>query len=141
VARKPNKDDKSPRIREIEANARIRAKRIDAIGGFANKALKYGCIAFCVWSFSGAIRSLSGQRTLADMKLSMLGSFTIERTLCLGAAAGGIVYGHKQRRLRQQKTARLEGRIHELEQAIDPGRSSSRLTPEGKTNPKDEDDV
>jgi hypothetical protein len=141
VATKKPRDEKSLKVRELEALARIRAKRIDAIGAFANRLLKYGCIAFCAWVLAGALKSFAGVTTLADMKMSFLGSLTTERVAALGAAGGGIVYGQRERKLRQKKTAYLEGRIHKLEQVKDPGRSSSRLTSEGKTNPKDEDDA
>lgn len=123
----------------MEAKARVRARIIDTVGGFANKLLKYGCIAFCVWTVGDAVKSLSGRITLADMRFNFLGSVAVERTLCIGAAAGGIGYGYKQRKLRQKKVEHLQGRIHKLEQTIDPGRTSSHLTALGTTNPGDDE--
>jgi hypothetical protein len=105
----------------------------------SDKLLKYSCIAFCVWTAGDAVKSLSGRVTLTDMRFNFLGSVAIERTLCAGAAAGGIFYGYKQRKLRQKKTEHLEGRIHQLENTIDPGRTSSHLTPLGTTNPRDDE--
>jgi hypothetical protein len=95
LAHKPKTDEKSLRVREIEAKARVRARIIDTAGAFANKLLKYGCIAFCVWTAGDAVKSLSGRTTLADMRFNFLGSVAVERTLCIGAAAGGIGYGYR----------------------------------------------
>jgi hypothetical protein len=50
---------------------------------------------------------------------------------------GGCAWAAVERALRHRKVEALQGRIRELETAIDPNRSSSGLTPKGKANPKD----
>lgn len=58
----------------------------------------------------------------------------------LGGMIGlaGFVYGRNQERFRERKTRELAARIRELEQLIDPDRTSSGLSPDGNTNPEDD---
>jgi len=46
--------------------------------------------------------------------------------------SGGIFYGYRQSRLRKKDIERLVGRIKELEEKIDPERSSSGLDSKGE---------
>ena len=84
-----------------------------------------------------AIVALAGQSTnvtvnaafslLADMK------FTFTLTLAGASTAWAII----ERSLRHHKVEYLQDRIKKFEHMLDPKRSSSGLTPKGKTNPKD----
>lgn len=58
----------------------------------------------------------------------------------VGATLGlaGYLYGRAERNFRLQKTKELCDRINELEVMIDPQRTSSALSRDGTTNPRDE---
>jgi hypothetical protein len=92
----------------------------------------------CVIAYFGyaSIASLAGKTTLSAIGINFLSNVTISNSLAWLLGGGGIIFGVRQRRLRRQIARRLE-RIPQLEAAIDPGRTSSRLAPGGVTNPKD----
>lgn len=50
---------------------------------------------------------------------------------------GGVVYGRLEREHRLTKTRELSERIQELEEMIHPERTSSGLSPDGQTHPRD----
>lgn len=83
------------------------------------------------------IEALAGKATLADVGIKFLTNIKIEVALAWCAAGGGMLYGYQQRRMRKDTVERLQNRIQELEQNIDPKRSSSKLTPRGDTRPED----
>jgi len=66
-------------------------------------------------------------RAFADIKL-------IVPSLVAAIAGAGW---YRERRLRQDNTRHMAPRIERLEKRMDPKRSSSALTKEGKTNPMD----
>ena len=55
-----------------------------------------------------------------------------------GLAAGGVMYGYAQRKLRSRANKKYGKQIRALQVVIDKGRSSSELTELGDTNPEDE---
>ena len=79
----------------------------------------------------------AGKSTLADIAIRLAAELHIDRALAYLFGSGGILYGLRQRSLRQRNLRRLTPRAHELERRIDPNRTSSGLTPSGTTNPKD----
>jgi hypothetical protein len=84
-----------------------------------------------------SIRALSGQTTAADIGINFLADVKISQALAWLLAGGGVGYGIVQDRLRRSTIRRLEGHKEQLEKLIDPGRTSSRLTASGGTNPED----
>jgi hypothetical protein len=81
------------------------------------------------------IQAFAGETTRLAFELSVLADvkFALTVTLAGGAAAWGFI----ERSLRHRKVEQMSGRIKELETRLDTNRSSSGLTPKGKTNPKD----
>jgi len=84
-----------------------------------------------------AIESLSGKETDANIIVSLLGKIEISVVLSWVVGAAGVVYGRSQMKLRKATIERLHGRIKSLEEGIDPGRTTSKLTKSGDTNPGD----
>jgi hypothetical protein len=112
------------------------------IGSAFNNFCKYGSYAFGLFCGWQAIVALAGRETSANIWVgfwtNVFGSHLA--TTCVLAfmvGVGGTLYGLVERRSRQRNTARLSGRIEQLEKHIDPGRSTSKLTPSGETNPED----
>jgi hypothetical protein len=130
-------DEKTLRVRELEARSRLQAKRIDAAASILGNLIKYACWFGCVFVLGKAVESLAGRTTLADIGIGLFGEFKIERIVSLSVTGGSIVYGMYERKLRHDKTEYLQGRIRELEKALDPGRTSSKLSKRGTPRPED----
>ncbi|WP_338700787.1 hypothetical protein V5279_21520 [Bradyrhizobium sp. 26S5] len=88
-----------------------------------------------VYYLRDAVFLLAGQTTKLAIELAVLADFKFAITLTLaGCAAGWAVI---ERGLRYRKVEYFQNRIRDLELAIDPTRTTSGLTPKGKTHPKD----
>jgi len=92
---------------------------------------------FVAYMFALCADSLAGKSTNANILVNLAGKFEASLLLSWGVGVGGVLYGRGQRKLRKSTTERLTQRIVELEQGIDPNRSSSKLTKTGDTNPED----
>ncbi len=86
-----------------------------------------------------ALQVLAGQDTKLSVALSF--AFTaladIKFAAAISVAGGTTAWAILERSLRLRKVDSLQGRIRQLEQTIDPSRSSSGLTTRGTTNPRD----
>jgi hypothetical protein len=96
-----------------------------------------GTVIIVTYWLRDVLLAYAGQTTNANVALSLITDLKIDRILPYVVAGGGIAYGRQQRRLRQSNIKRLTERPQELERAIDPGRTSSGLAPDGTTNPGD----
>ena len=83
------------------------------------------------------VQALAGQVTLAHIGLRFLADLKVSEAVAWLFGGSGLVLAARQRKLRRDTVERLERRIRELENAIDPRRTSSRLTPRGETRPED----
>jgi hypothetical protein len=92
-------------------------------------------IAFFGWK---SFLALAGEHTAVEIFVKVLGDIKANIWAAYLLGGGGAGYGLLQRRLRHQVNEKLGTRVSELEQAIDKRRTSSRLTPRGQTNPKDQ---
>jgi hypothetical protein len=79
----------------------------------------------------------AGQATLANVAFSFIADLRFEAIVSYAFGAGGLLYGLRQRHLRQENVRRLTNRPQQLEKMIDPARTSSGLTPQGTTQPGD----
>jgi hypothetical protein len=110
-------------------------RKIDGAFSTAKTFISYGFLALMFYFAFLMVDSLSGQVTFADIGIRMILDW---RILAVLGTAGGVVYGIRERRLRQNTVKKLQPRIQQLEQLIDGGRSTSSLTATGETNPVDE---
>lgn len=133
-----SKRPKSKAELEAELKELKRTKLSSSVTVIILAIIKFGTLAFCVYSLSTSIASLAGQTTIADIVVNFLGNVNIGEGVALLFGAGGTAYGLAERYQRQRMIKRLHGRTKELELKIDPKRSSSSLTETGDTNPKDE---
>lgn len=85
-------------------------------------------------------RAFAGRATVADIGVGLI----VRAYAHLGSAKVAwpitfvsIVYAELQRRERLRKTEKLAKRNRELEHRLDPGRTSSQLTPTGETREED----
>jgi hypothetical protein len=100
--------------------------------------MKYGCILGIVYFIYLSIAALAGQVTLASIGISILGNVTVSDAVAYIFGGGGIIYGLNERRVRKSTVERVQGRNVSLEKRLDPGRTSSQLTPRGDTHPDDQ---
>ena len=100
------------------------------------KTVVWGAVAIVgLFMFKDCIVALAGKQTAANIVLNFLVDFKV--SIAWAIAGGSAIFAQRERKLRQNTVARLEGRIHELETDVDPNRTSSHLTTKGKTNPGD----
>lgn len=90
------------------------------------------CIFYFIFQ---TVRTLAGQTTTAN--ISFLSDVRISEAAAWIFGAGGIVYGSRQNKLRKDTIEQFQGRLTVYEQRLDPGRTSSKLTQRGETNPED----
>jgi hypothetical protein len=81
----------------------------------------------------------AGESTRVDVALSLFLSAVAELKVAflLSLAGAACAWGVMERTLRHRKVAQMQARIKQLEMTIDPNRSTSGLTPAGRTNPQD----
>jgi hypothetical protein len=106
----------------------------------AFKPLVYGATVFgCVYVAADALKAYAGRTSLADLHFltEILANGNLSLTVTVGVTVSGWAYGLLQRALRRKTTKRLQTRVIELESKMDKGRSSSELTPEGRTRRED----
>lgn len=84
-----------------------------------------------------AIKEMAGQETMANIVVNFMTDIKVNQWLAYIVGGCGAGYGVAQRRTKNSTIARLSGRKEKLEQMIDPGRKSSKLTARGETRPED----
>ena len=106
--------------------------------------VKLGGAAIIVYVAVPMVAALAGKNTDFKLSASANGSFFVHVLSHWGSensawviALLSMFYGFVERKLRQRKTKYLQARITRLEQARDPRRESSQLTPTGETNKED----
>jgi hypothetical protein len=123
--------------RKDELDFGLRYKRLDIVDNFFRQGWKWGSLALIAYWGFGAITSLAGQYTFADIGIRFLGKLSITQSIQYTLIGGLSWWGIKERRLRRATIARLAPRIEELEKIIDAKRTSSKLTLIGTTRPED----
>jgi hypothetical protein len=83
------------------------------------------------------IHDLAGRNTQASFGLAMFADIRPSEIVSYLFGVAGWIFGINAQRLRRNVTERLAGRNAALEQQKDPNRTSSGLTPRGKTPPED----
>jgi hypothetical protein len=107
------------------------------IGSAVHSVVPWTAVVFIAWFFYRSVASLAGRYTFSQIGVGFLGDFKISEGIAYVFGTGGVVYGVRRRKLQGDNVERTAKRISDLEKRIDPKRSSSRLTPRGKTRPED----
>lgn len=129
---------KQKTLAESRAENRLlkRGHWANALAAVLTTAMKYGTLAYGFRQIYLSVAALAGKQTVADLAFKFLASVGISKWLAYALGAGGLTYGWFQQRARRRIVSRLGPRVKDYEAAIDPGRSSSELTPAGDT-PRD----
>jgi len=110
---------------------------VDMIGSIFHIIVPWAGAVLVAFLFYRSVASLAGRYTFEQIGVGFLGDFRISEGFAYVFGGGGVVYGMKHRKLHGDNLERMAGRIAELEKLLDAKRSSSRLTPRGKTRPED----
>lgn len=99
--------------------------------------IRWGSGTGIAYIVSGALVELKGTSTKLDLDIfvSLMGRNFLVVT-CIVIAIGAIIWALIERKTRYRLVRKCEGR-EGVERSLDQNRSSSNLTPEGKTNPED----
>lgn len=130
---------KKQTVEELKAeNRALRAARNSSVfGNIVSEAIRWGSIVLIFYFVRLAVRDLAGQNTAADIGVRFFTSITVSEGLAYVLAAGMFGWGMLERRLRRKTVARLHQHTHQVEKALDPRRTSSRLTSTGETPSED----
>lgn len=74
---------------------------------------------------------------MAQLGMSFMGNLHVSSAVAYLFGGSGVVYGLRQGQLRHKKIADLTAHTQSLETIIDPKRTTSKLTTQGKTRPED----
>jgi len=97
-----------------------------------------GCIVACVYLLSSAVRSFAGQLTYASVTLNLLANVIVKWALTATISGLSLALYWRERNQHEKTRERLTKRITELEKRVNPTRTSSHLTPKGRTRKGDE---
>lgn len=128
---------KSAAVLMAENRLLRRFRTTEGIASVLNNLIRWGAVVAIARYGYLTVARLAGQSTFADIGVSFLADVRVSEAVAWILAGSGALYGAAQRRLRRNTVERIQRRNHELEQAIDPKRSSSRLTIRGETRPED----
>lgn len=101
------------------------ALRVQAIASFGRAVLVAATYGFIAYQARLAIEALAGKQTGASLLLNVAAASWVPETTMATLAALGLRYGIVQRNRRIKQEEEMGRRIRELEEAIDPSRSSS----------------
>lgn len=101
--------------------------------------IRWGALMFFFWCFKETVVCLAGKNTFSDISIGLTTDFKMDKWVAYIFGTGGVGYGYLQRRLRKSTVENMHGRTKELEEKIDPKRSSSNLTSRGDTRPEDKE--
>lgn len=122
--------------RELELKYQLRFRFIDVVSKALDRLIP-GAVAVLIVYF-GIYRTaheLAGKETFGAFWIGLLADIKPDEIMAWLTALIGWMFGINSQRLRRNTTERLSSRIRELEQRVDPNRTTSGLTPRGQTPP------
>jgi p-aminobenzoyl-glutamate transporter AbgT len=124
-----------------EREYRLKSEKLSLVKDLGGKIIKWSAICFIAWRASLVVEALAGKQTLAEFGVFLLADLKANKVISHAVSvifgASGIAYGYRSRKLRQKDIQRLGTRVVDLEQKIDPERSSSGLTNKGTNRSED----
>jgi hypothetical protein len=125
-----------------ELDYKLQVQRWDTGLRLGLATIKYGALCFIVWRLGIAIGALAGKATLTDFAFFLVADLKVNKIvshLITGIAGlGGVGYGLRERSQKRKEIKRLGNRVVDLEKQLDPNRTSSGLTVDGRSRPEDE---
>jgi hypothetical protein len=110
------------------------------IDGFVTLA-RTGCVVLAVIFLGRYARDVfiafAGKETAANLALSLIVKLQADRWFAYLVGVVGAGYGAVERHLRRRNIKRLTAHTAELEKRLHPARTTSGLTPKGRTRRED----
>jgi hypothetical protein len=126
-----------PSNSELRATTHKFVSVVDGLARVLQALLKWGGICAIAYFAYKSIASLSGQTTVANLALKVLGNLTISQSVAYTVAGGSAVWALGERSLRKKTVAKLSERLKNHETDIDKTRTSSTLPKSGNTRKED----
>ncbi len=106
-----------------------------------NNLIRWGALSWFAYMGFRALEVMAGKTTIANIRIvaNVIGDSFVSEVLAWLLATVGIGYGVLQRALKQKAIERLGPQRKAYEEQLDPGRTSSRLTRQGRT-PRERDE-
>jgi hypothetical protein len=122
---------------ELHLRHHLSLRRLDIVGSALQMVIPWLGLCFISYMVYRAVNTLAGRATQAEIGVTVIGNLKLNEALAwlLSGLFGG--YGLNERRLRRKHVAQTATQIAELEARIDPNRTSSGLTHQGTTRPRD----
>jgi hypothetical protein len=130
-------DDARQSIDEVQSEFDLKLHTRELVARGFRQVVTSVTICVVAYFLYKSIEAAAGTTTLADLSLKFLSNVKINIAVSWSVGITGVGYGVWQRRVRRTTVERLAARVKELEEKIDPRRSSSSLTPRGETKPED----
>ena len=134
---------------KMKPQTMVTVAMIEAGGKVAQTFFQYGFLAIVAYQISHAVIALAGKVTQADIEAhvsAQVSSGDPAQSICVGLwvvfaailfGIGGIAYGRRQRKLRQDEVEKRHEYQKKWEKMFSDERSSSGLTARGETSPGD----
>lgn len=127
-------DDRALALKKLELRYQFRFRLINFATQSVDRLIPAAMVVLVVYfGVYAPVQAMAGKKTLADFGVRVLADVKLGEIIPYVATAMGWLFGVNAQRLRRNTTERLTNRIRELEQHIDPSRSTSGLTPRGQT--------
>lgn len=110
---------------------RIVVVKIQAWTRLAQTTVKALAVFGCFYWVYRSIEDLSGQQTDANVVVRFILGLGFSRGVAYVFGGAGMIYGLRQKALRDRTVKRLGSRVRELEARVDPNRSTSHLDERG----------
>jgi hypothetical protein len=116
---------------------RLYARGIDGLFALLRTVAIVVPVVFIASYARDVLIAFSGKETVANLALTFLVNLKADRWFAYLFGVGGVGYGVVQQQLRRRNIKRMTGHNAEVEKRVYPRRTSSGLTPKGKTRPED----
>jgi hypothetical protein len=116
---------------------RLISRGIDGIVALGRTGLIIVAV-ICLGSYAKEVLiAFAGKETAATLALTLIAHLQADRWFAYLVGVLGVGYGAAERQLRRRNIRRLTAHTTELEKRLHAARTSSGLTPEGKTRLED----
>lgn len=116
---------------------RLISRGIDGFFALGRTALIVGAVILLGRYARGVLIAFAGKETAANLALSLIVNLQADRWFAYLVGVAGLGYGAVERQLRRRNIRRLTAHTAEVETRLHPARTSSGLTPEGRTRRED----
>ena len=110
---------------------------VTLIGRLGEQAMKWGAFCFIAYQGATAWMATTGKQTDASLRATLDGEISLKGILPWIVATLAVAWGLWQASVRRAVIKEMGIYKTDLEKRIDPGRTTSRLTSTGDTNPSD----